>query len=458
MPDWNYTITTPTGIYYPVPPAPALAEARDYRNNPITKVPVADLNINAQWTGYTAYVGWNQPRFRAYLKTIVTDPERIDTLVDCARCQAPSVNTHTTQHGLVCNSCYHNYTITCFDCDTRTWQYGTGEDGGEVYVCTECLNRTWWFCGDCDRYYRNGTQDDHDHPVNANNCNCDPVGLDFQVPLKARRLGPDQRFGMALPEGAISPEGMQEIAKAMNDYAFGLMASGNDTLQARRIQAISNPDYLVTHLGTDWSAARGTYPKRVASLLYKHWNEKLPPDLATQIGNIGRDHSKGGNIRLEVTRNLNLPREEFAHDGSCWWTEYNASRCAFKTNGGFALRSFKRREVTGRAWVWPMRATELRTYGGKAVLTPTFETLKPDALLVFNGYGSLSDHLPARLVAAMYGMAYRKIALDVDPLYINNERGYLIADADRHELDIEDLSLEVRTHANLFDTEKREVA
>ena len=64
----------------------------------------------------------------------------------------------------------------------------------------------------------------------------------------------------------------------------------------------------------------------------------------------------------ELAERLNLPRGDFAHEGSCWWTDYEHSRCSLKTCGGFGLRTFNGDVVTGRAWVMPLRRTEERTH------------------------------------------------------------------------------------------------
>jgi hypothetical protein len=57
---------------------------------------------------------------------------------------------------------------------------------------------------------------------------------------------------------------------------------------------------------------------------------------------------------------------------------------------------------------------------------PTFDSLTPDAFMIFNGYGDLSGYTPARIMAHMAGMTYRKVEFDCSPMYVNNGNGYLV--------------------------------
>jgi len=65
-------------------------------------------------------------------------------------------------------------------------------------------------------------------------------------------------------------------------------------------------------------------------------------------------------------------------------------------------------------------------YGDQERLRPTFNTVSPDALVVFNGYGALDASIAARIIAQMYGWSYKKIGFECEPMYINNDNGYLV--------------------------------
>jgi hypothetical protein len=150
--------------------------------------------------------------------------------------------------------------------------------------------------------------------------------------------------------------------------------------------------------------------------------------MLSQVGNIGRDNSTGVDFEIEMTRDLNQSAEDFYHEDSCWWQSYSESRCSLKSNGGIGMRTFKsngfRDRVNGRAWIMPMRLDD------NGDLQPTFDSLTPDAFVIFNGYGDLSGYTPARIVAHMAGMTYRKISFDCSPMYVNGNSAYLVTSED----------------------------
>lgn len=325
----------------------------------------------------------------------------------------------------VCVSCSGNYG-QCYRCDE--WSH----DDDLAYIsdldqhyCESCRGSWCFYCESCGEY----VSDEHSHD---SDCDCEPPVTDFTFidDVKA-----DEPFYVSLPEGIIDESGISQIESHL--------------WHTRHFGAVP----FMREVGREWKNAKGTYPKRLNRAYYNATKASLPDDVMERIGTIARSNSKGYDLTLEVTRNLNLHPDDFAHGGSCWWGEYNSSRCALKTNGGFGLRSFGDpgygygHGVTGRAWVMPMTLTD-------GWLKPTFDTEHPDALLVFNGYDDLSEGTAARVVAMAYGMTYRKVGLHLDPMYINGESGYLIApegDLDDHAnrvvIDLDD-------HANLYYTEQ----
>jgi hypothetical protein len=78
---------------------------------------------------------------------------------------------------------------------------------------------------------------------------------------------------------------------------------------------------------------------------------------------------------------------------------------------------------------------------------------------VFNGYGDLSGYVPARIVAHMAGMTYRKIGFDCSPMYVNNNSGYLVASEEIAERYAKAgaLHLYTDTHSRLHASESREL-
>jgi hypothetical protein len=191
--------------------------------------------------------------------------------------------------------------------------------------------------------------------------------------------------------------------------------------------------YMVTAetIGTTWQTREGNYTKRLSRAAYKATGKGLSPEIMSEIGTIARDHSKPVDFAIEVTRDLNQSAADFYHEDSCWWSSHSESRCALKSNGGIGLRSYDAPGpggVSGRAWIMPLKAdwTNLQPTD-KPNLRPTSDTVNPDAFIVFNGYGALSGYIPARILAHMAGMTYRKIAFDCDPMYVNSTAGYLVA-------------------------------
>lgn len=257
-------------------------------------------------------------------------------------------------------------------------------------------------------------------------------------------LANDTRATVTLPAGVISAPGLQQIRDYLHRTGFSGLA------------------YSVPLLGDEWQTRDGNYPKRLSRLAYKNSEQlRLPPEVLSHIGCIARDHSKQASTAIEITRRLNLSSAAFGNRGSCWWGSggYGYSRCAFKTNGGFGLRSFgdgnpehnSNSYVTGRAWVLPLKLDQYR-----GDLTPTFATMTPDAFLVFNGYGELGGYTAPRILAHMTGWTYRKTGFACRQMYVN-AGGYLVAPEDLVAQQLpagSTLELSVERHASLFEREQ----
>lgn len=236
---------------------------------------------------------------------------------------------------------------------------------------------------------------------------CCKSPLKFQVPNGEGTLSNDERIKVSLPAGTISSEGLQAIVNYLRVFSHSWPV-GSDVANG--------------HLGDQWVTDRGTFSKRLRQYAHKKYAIGLGDNVLTEVGNLARTHSNGVDLKVAVTRGLNRSASAFANDESCWWTEdYESSRCAFKTNGGFGLRSFTP-EVNGRAWVFPVNDN----------LKPTFETLKPAGYVVFNGYGDLSDLAGVRVMALLTGMTYTKVAFKVtlddeeEMMQVNGYSGYLL--------------------------------
>jgi hypothetical protein len=329
----------------------------------------------------------------------------------------------------VCDySCRESYTY-CDGCDC----YRDGGGGSTVdgdWRCDVCLS-DYGYCERCEAYV-SPYDDEHTH-----GCDCAvPGGRAFSVPNDGDGpLANDQEATVTLPAGTISEEGLAAVA---------FLLRSNDLREVAR---------LLPELGDAWQTRQGNYPKRLSRLAYNTLKVSIPADILSAVGTTAREHSTTtAQYRVAVTRDLNLPAEEFAHESSCWWGSESQSRCTLKSNGGLALRTFGHYGVTGRAWVLPLKRVG-------SSLVPTFDTMTPAAYMVFNGYGELSGYAPARVWAHMTGMTYRKVGFSLGSAYVNSG-GYLVAPEELATL-YTDGSLYLNSddapeHADLWDQERQE--
>ncbi|NUS02008.1 MAG: hypothetical protein HOV97_05525 [Nonomuraea sp.] len=383
--------------------------------------------------------------FLDYLRTLVIDPDEVDDYRQCVDCGDPAheddLHGTNSSHGDVCESCFDDYWF-CNDCEQAFGETTTTLNDTEV--CERCRDRNWSWCDQCDGYHRDEDAREHDH--GRQGCCSSPAQV-FAIRNGDETLQNDVRTTVTLPAGIISDEGIGDIANYIRTFAYAV--HNTDPELHQKLYSLS---FNLSSLGPEWQTKKGNYTKRLSRLAYQEFGIKVQPEMLSQVGSIARDHSTAIDFDVAVTRDLNMGPEEFAHEESCWWQSYAYSRCTLKTNGGFGLRTFSEGYggypyVSGRAWVMPLKF-------GPGGLTPTFNAMSPDAFVVFNGYGDLSGYVPARMLAHMAGMTYRKITFECRPMYVNNDSGYLIA-PEETAADFTDgcLDLELDDHSNLFDYE-----
>lgn len=346
----------------------------------------------------------------------------------CVDCSKIDVEGSETSTGFICESCQDTNYFHCDWCGDLAHN-DTTRVVGDDYVCGYCQDRYTSWCEHCDEYYHENNSVLHDH--GREGC-CEAPAQEFTIRNDGEDpLNEDERVTINLPAGVISDEGIHAMAAYLN----------RQTQYAAAAIAMS--------LDSRWQTKEGNFTKRLSRALYKQNGSKLAPEVMSNIGNIAREHSTSVAHAVEVTRNLNLPAEEFAHEDSCWWQSYASSRCALKSNGGFGLRSFNDGDTTyptGRAWVMPLREVA-------GALTPTFDTMTPDAFMVFNGYGDLGGYTGARIMAHMAGMTYRKVNFSADPMFINSDSGYLVGSEQIVTDHAEGVLLHLAEHSNLHATE-----
>lgn len=390
------------------------------------------------------------------IRRLIADPDSMPEIVWCESCEHPTDEDSATglaNGNVACDECFSDNYSSCDYCgDVFDYEHltTTMEDHS---VCDSCLAGNYLYCEDCDGYYHESDEAEHRH----GRCDCDPPDLSVRFPQSdGTTLSEDERVAVSLPAGTISEEGIKSIARLIHTHAMETTVFDDDGSLSEEGYRLRNTWWNlagdVAGMDTRWQTKEGNFTKRLSKLAHKNHALKLPPTLVTQVGNIARDNSQGSEIEIEFTRDLNLPAEDFYHEDSCWWQSYSESRCSLKSNGGIGLRTFggtKWEPVSGRAWVMPLRADE------DGALHPTFDAVSADAYMVFNGYGDLQGYTPARVVAGMTGMTYRKINFDCSPMYINGNSGYLVASeeiAERYAATGR-LSLYVDSHSNLYHRE-----
>ena len=396
-------------------------------------VPMAEVYFPTLWEEYlsTAYDPYwdRRSKFVTFLgnKVIESADEIYNELAYCNSCDRPINKSHEDVTEIIagyryaCRDCISEY-LKCNDCDalvhcSATYTVTLGLD--EIEVCGDCVGSSYFYCEECESYFSNEEHGDHRHQ----DCDCEAPMQSFRLRNDGHEmLANDTRVTIPMPAGEIDQNGLMRIYRLVLDH---LRCGDPIEVTGCTPTAVA---YSVYDIGEEWQNKKGNFTKRLSSHLYKTYGVKLPPEIMSSVGVIARDHSKGKDFSIEVTRNLNLSPGEFYHDESCWWGQYASGRCALKSNGGFGLRSFDENDnVTGRAWVMPL--THSTNQYGEPFFKPTFNTENPDCFVVFNGYGDLESYAPARILAHMAGMTYKKIEFDCRPMYVN-AGGYLVAPQD----------------------------
>lgn len=419
----------------------------DRDGNP-KNVPADELNLPALWAVYgrTHFFRRQSYLFLQYLREITRDPEYIDDVGFCCTCGVPGWNDDMAEargnsDTLVCTSCSDSWS-SCDHCSAMYPAEELTQTLDSATVCDTCRDDLYTMCDYCDGYYEDGEAEMHQHDQH-NQDNSDSCCTSPQQKFTIRNdgcepLANDTRIVIEMPAGVIDVEGISAIGACLRqEYSI----TGNEELYSLSLD--------LGQLEPEWQTRTGNFAKRLSSFAYKKYKTKISTDLLSQIGCIARDHSTSVSTVIEITRDLNQSAGYFYHEDSCWWGGYSSSRCTLKTNGGFALRAFNAEGyVSGRAWIMPLRRNE------REILAPTFNTVTPDAFVVFNGYGDLSGYSAPRIIAHMAGWTYRKIGFSCEPMYIN-AGGYIVAPEDTaRQYTDRSLSLYVATHSSLFSTEQ----
>lgn len=426
------------------------------------------LDLEDVWrdflSGRVVSATWQQHSvFREHLVEMLVAEDRDSDAVDeinwCGYCDGIAHEDAMTyiEAEYVCEPCVDSRFSSCDNCENLTHRDYLRYTLDEDRVCESCSDNSYGYCDSCDGIYHfDGSHRDHC----SEGCDCEAPGQSFSVPIgDGATLKNDTRHSISLAAGFLSDEGIGQIANLIRQHGVTLSPSNayvpgtNDLSDEYRVyQAWMNFSYEVSNVGAEWQTKDGNFTKRLSKYAYKNHGLKVTPEILTQVGNIGQQHSQGTDVEIEFTRDLNQSASEFGHEDSCWWQSYYASRCTLKNNGGMGLRTFDDNDrwnpVTGRAWVMPLKAVD-------GTFEPTSNTETPDAYIVFNGYGKLGGYAPARIMAALNGMTYRKVDFYAEPMYVNSEAGYLVGPEDLIDPHTDgSLTLDLDDHSGLYNREQ----
>lgn len=430
------------------------SEYTDTSVNPAEAVFIMDRDFGASGVaprGLTAEVARQVANDRAWnFETFASHLADQDECFDYFYCGGCDEIEHTDDSTYIdgeqtCESCAstedYTYCDRCEEAKTNYTRVGYDYDDTPGYVCSLCQPGWTSYCNICDVRYWDTDSEYHDHDTSddGDGCDCGSPKMEFSIPLTglidgasgvAPRLMNDERFAVDLDRDTIAYTGQNRIVETLDAYFTteldGTVGTAN-WYEFRR---------WITVNGWLYKTDRGTYARRLRSTIYsesKKWaaafadrtTVSLPNSVVEKVGQIAREWSTPKTFNIEITRDLNLSRDAFAHSGSCWWTDYAHSRCTLKSNGGFGLRSFDEDgNVTGRAWVLPFKAV---SDAPGADLVPTLST-EPDAYVVFNSYGEIEERDALRIMAHLTGWTSKNTTLPWgdDQMYINGDAGDML--------------------------------
>jgi hypothetical protein len=424
-------------------------------------------------------------------------------------------DTTSVNGRIICDHCIGNYS-SCSSCDEYVADGDSVTIGWDTVVCETCLSDYYSYCDGCDEYYY--SYDGDRCCTSDCDCESPRQLFSFPANGGEDTIEQDERVKITLAAGIISAEGLEKIYQLVRDAGAARYRERVAELAAEGKTVYDLPgddEVWTTHeawnslaadvvaddskIGNEWQGQRGNYTRRLRRYAHQTYKISLPDSLITEVGNVARAQSMGTDVEVEFTRDLNMSASDFYHEASCWWSDYSESRCSLKSNGGIGMRSFgtttypiygyqtgpwknpsyafqrmhveigqqvSHDVVTGRAWVMPVNLGD--EYDGRDYdysinqwvtkkmrkWEPTFDSTTPDGYVVFNGYGALSDYAPARIVAEMTGMTYRKVGFDCEPMYVNNG-GYLVTSQEIMDTLSDEINIAINTeiHSNLHQKE-----
>lgn len=386
--------------------------------------------------------------------------EHIQQCAHCADIDHTDDLYYTERNGWVCEDCLRDNYTECYRCHEYEHDNYTSRVEGEEW-CSDCYHNHSTWCDECDEAV---AIDGAHYENHERRCDCEAPNQNFSLPVYDGpmigyvRLNAEQTYEITSGGGQVRNEGVWNINSLLTSslgpiphwdrrddtYAEYLQASGEYTATRNCLWA------AVEAIGPDYKNAEGGYVKRLRRMVHKKltsarkdgvkiWADvTITDETYAKIGQIAKEYSTPLDHKVVFTRHLNQDAEVFGHGDSCWWTDYDRARCVLKQNHGFGLLSVEEnprwggKQTVGRVWVYPCKVAEEEgmSYGVSHSVRPTADE-NPDAYLVFNGYGDLSERVGPQVVADMFGMKVHKDRTDFpdSDMYINADP-YLIVPED----------------------------
>ncbi len=288
-----------------------------------------DFDLQTSWMNAVQYhlnnppTPWcyrpNRYEFVIQVTREIADQESV-SIVWCESCEDPTNGDDAVAVNggseFVCNSCHDEYYRSCDDCGDVVHYESTYPTLADELICDSCRDRSYTYCEDCDGYYHDDHAPEHGH----GSCDCEPPTSSLTMRYEGDAvLAENERVTVSLPAGVISDEGMLLISRLIRDHSQYC-----ETIDLARSKWW-DVSYAVFGMDTRWQTKEGNFTKRLSKLAHKSQGLKFPPELLTMVGNVARDNSQGTGIDVELTRDLNLPAEDFYHAESCWWQSYAES-------------------------------------------------------------------------------------------------------------------------------------
>lgn len=217
------------------------------------------------------------------------------------------------------------------------------------------------------------------------------------------------KITLEVPQDLIPLEGITEVNDYLHKQLYHEYSSLHNYADYNR--------YLNRDFDRSWTVLKGTYsgtfPKRVASFMYRERNIRLTAEQQSEVGNIAKRHcTKNSVFIFDITDKFNWKAGDFGDDNSCYWGDRKNARRLLVHYNARAIRFYRPenpRLGIARAWLAPL-IPEALVFDKNNAATKMSNELKEQGFVAFNGYGHETQRA-ARILATHLGLSYSAIGL-----------------------------------------------